>query len=167
MDEIVELRRRVELLESREAVREAMHRYWRVLDYKQWEELEDCFTEDADCDWGTAGWQAVGRQAIHAFLHGNESQHGMRLSHFGHNPEVRIDAGDPQLATGIFKLEDWVTLNGVTIMKGFGKYDMRFRRGPDGVWRIAKLRLLHDYREEFPRWIDGRRVATTPALDGG
>lgn len=102
MDEIVELRRRVELLESREAVREAMHRYWRVLDYKQWEELED-----------------------------------------------------------------WVTLNGVTIMKGFGKYDMRFRRGPDGVWRIAKLRLLHDYREEFPRWIDGRRVATTPALDGG
>jgi hypothetical protein len=24
---------------------------------------------------------------------------------------------------------------------------------------------LHDYREEFPRYIDGRRVSTTPALD--
>lgn len=167
MDEIAALRHRIEQLESREAVREAMYRYWRVLDYKLWAELEDCFTPDADCDWGTAGWQAVGHAQIRAFLHGNESQPGMRLSHFGHNPEVILDTADPAAATGIFKLEDWVTLDGVTIMKGFGQYTMRFRRGADGVWRISRLRLLHDYREEFPRWIDGRRVATTPALDKG
>lgn len=161
-----ELQRRVEILEAREAVRDAMHRYWRSLDYKQFDELGDCFTEDADADWGTGSWKAVGRKQIAGFLHANESGAGMRLSHFGHNPEVRID--DSLLeASGIFKLEDWVTLNGVTIMKGFGQYNMRFRRGPDGVWRISRLRLLHDYREEYQRYIDGRKVELTPALDTG
>ena len=165
MDEIAALRLRVDVLEAREAVREAMCRYWRVLDYKIWDELEDCFTEDADADWGTGNWQAVGRAQIRAFLHGNESQEGLRLSHFGHNAEVSVSPSDPGSASAIFKLEDWVTLNGVTIMKGFGQYRMQFRRGSDGVWRISRLRLLHDYREEFPRFIDGRRVSTTPALD--
>jgi hypothetical protein len=167
MSELEQLRRRIEVLESREEVREAMCRYWRVLDYKIWEQLEDCFTEDADADWGTGSWRAVGRAQIYAFLHGNEGDSGMRLSHFGHNPEVVMDAADPASANAIFKLEDWVTLNGVTIMKGFGQYRMQFRRGEDGVWRISRLRLLHDYREEFPRYIDGVRVATTPALDQG
>jgi hypothetical protein len=167
MDEMAELRRRIETLESREAVREAMCRYWRVLDYKLWEQLDDCFTEDADADWGTGNWQALGRAQIRAFLHGNESQEGLRLSHFGHNAEVSIDPADPAGASAIFKLEDWVTLQGVTIMKGFGQYRMQFRRGTDGIWRISRLRLLHDYREEFPRFVDGRRVATTPALDQG
>lgn len=165
MTELAELLRRIEILEAREAVREAMCRYWRVLDYKLWQELEDCFTEDADADWGTANWQAQGRGQIFEFLHSNEGQGGMRLSHFGHNAEVSIDADDPGKASAIFKLEDWVTLNGVTIMKGFGQYRMRFERGADGLWRISRLRLLHDYREEFPRYIDGVRVATTPALE--
>jgi hypothetical protein len=105
------------------------------------------------------------RAQIRAFLHGNESQDGLRLSHFGHNAEVSVSSADPGSASAIFKLEDWVTLSGVTIMKGFGQYRMQFRRGDDGIWRISRLRLLHDYREEFPRYIDGRRVSTTPALD--
>ena len=133
MDEIAELRRRIDILEAREAVREAMCRY--------------------------------SRAQIRAFLHGNESQDGLRLSHFGHNAEVSVSSADPGSASAIFKLEDWVTLSGVTIMKGFGQYRMQFRRGDDGIWRISRLRLLHDYREEFPRYIDGRRVSTTPALD--
>lgn len=84
---------------------------------KQRHELEDCFTEDADADWGTAGWNAVGRKNIYAFLHDNESRSDLRLSHFGHNPEVEILSEHE--ARAIFKLEDWVTIGGMTVMRGY------------------------------------------------
>lgn len=159
---IEELAARVLKLEAREAVREAMYRYWRTLDYKQWDDLRDCFTEDADADWGTAGWNAVGRDNIYAFLHDNESRADLRLSHFGHNPEVEVLSENE--ARGIFKLEDWVTIGGMTVMRGFGQYRMQFERGSDGTWRIKRLRLLHDFREENRVYIDGRAVELTPAL---
>lgn len=149
-------------LESKEAVRDAMCRYWRSLDYKQWDELEDCFTEDADADWGTAGWNAIGRKDIYAFLHDNESRSDLRLSHFGHNPEVEI-LGEGE-ARAIFKLEDWVTIGGMTVMRGFGQYNMLFEQGGDGVWRIKRLRLLHDFREESRVYVDGQPIELTPAL---
>lgn len=161
---IEELARRVLELETREAAREAMYRYWRALDYKLWDELADCFTEDADADWGTANWRARGREEICRFLHENESRPDMRLAHFGHNPEISVISETE--AEGRFKLEDWVTLGGMTIMRGFGQYDMLFRRGHDGTWRISRLRLLHAYREEYRRYIDGQAIELTPALEG-
>lgn len=48
MDEMAVLRRRIDTLGSRDAVREAMCRDWCVLDLTFRSELEDCFTEDAD-----------------------------------------------------------------------------------------------------------------------
>lgn len=150
------------ILEAKEAAREAMCRYWRSLDYKQWDELRDCFSEDADADWG-GSWKASGRQGIFDFLHANESRSDLRLSHFGHNPEITVLSEAE--ATGIFKLEDWVTIGGATVMKGFGQYTMRFVQEADGVWRIKTLRLRYDYREERDYYIDGVRMKLTPALD--
>ena len=160
---VAELVRRIAILEAKDGATMAMHRYWRVLDYKLFDQLEDCFTEDADCDWGTANWQAVGRKAIHAFLESNESRTDLRLSHFGHNTEITV-ISDRQ-ASGIFKLEDWVTMGGRTVMRGFGQYNMMFDKGDDGVWRINRLRLLHDYRDELRVYIDGKMLSMTPTLD--
>ena len=153
---------RLALLEAKDGAREAMFRYWRALDYKHWDILPDCFTEDADADWG-GDWKAKGRQAIFDFLHANESRADLRLSHFGHNPEITVVSATE--ATGIFKLEDWVTIGGATVMRGFGQYTMRFVRGGDEVWRISALRLTYDYREERNYFIDGVRMEITPALD--
>jgi steroid delta-isomerase len=154
---------RLAVLEAKDAVFAAMCRYWRALDYKQWDELPDCFTADADAHWGTEGWEGIGREAIVRFLHANESRSELRLSHFGHNAEITVTA--PDAAAGLFKLEDWVTVGGLTVMRGFGQYRMRFARGGDGVWRIARLRLQYDYREENQHYVDGRRLSITPALD--
>jgi len=153
---------RLMILEAKEGARDAMHRYWRSLDYKEWDELRDSFTEDADADWG-GSWKAVGRQGIFDFLHANESRRDLRLSHFGHNAEIAVVSESE--ATGIFKLEDWVTIGGATVMKGFGQYRMRFVRGADDVWRIQSLRLAYDYREERDYYVDGQRMKLTPALD--
>lgn len=163
LDRIAALTRRIEALEVKAAATETMHRYWRVLDYKLFDELGDCFTEDADADWGTANWQAIGRQAIVDFLYANESRPDLRLSHFGHNTEIMVR--DAREATGIFKLEDWVTIGGLTVMRGFGQYNMAFRRGEDDRFRISRLRLLHDYREENRVFLDGKMPSMTPSLD--
>ena len=163
-DLIAQLAKRVGILEAKDAAVHAMHRYWRVLDYKIFDDLKDCFTEEADCDWGTAGWQAIGRQKIYDFLHANESTSEIRLSHFGHNAEIAIL--DERTVSGIFKLEDWVTIAGRTIMRGFGQYNMIFTIGNDDVYRISRLRLQYDYREEYRVFVDGKMLASTPALDG-
>lgn len=162
-EQIASLSTTITTLEAKDAARHAMYRYWRVLDYKQFDQLTDCFTENADCDWGTAGWQAIGRQQIYDFLHTNESADQIRLSHFGHNDEITVL--DDRTVRGIFKLEDWVTHSGRTIMRGFGQYNMLFEKGDDGVYRISRLRLQYDYREETRYFIDGRMLSSTPALD--
>ena len=156
------LEERLAILEAKDGAREAMYRYWRSLDYKQWDELRDVFCENADADWG-GDWKAVGRQRIFDFLQANESRSDLRLAHFGHNPEITvINAAE---ATGIFKLEDWVTIGGATVMKSFGQYRMRFVREADGIWRIKELRLAYDYQERTDFYIDGVRMKLTPALD--
>ena len=159
---LAELETRLLKLEIKDAAREAMYRYWRALDYKQWQTLGDCFTEDADADWGTANWQAVGRENIYRFLHDNESREDLRLSHFGHNAEIEVISA--RQARGIFKLEDWVTIGGITVMRGFGQYNMVFETGNDDIWRIKRLRLLHDFREEHRQFIDGKMLSLTPSL---
>jgi len=156
------LEERLTILEAKEGAREAMHRYWRSLDYKEWDELLDVFAEDAEADWG-GDWKASGRKGIHDFLHANESRGDLRLSHFGHNPEITVLG--PDEATGIFKLEDWVTIGGVTVMKSFGQYRMRFAREADGAWRIKDLKLAYDYQERHDFYIDGVKMKLTPALD--
>lgn len=156
------LEERIRILEIKDASRMAMHRYWRCLDYKLFDELPDVFTEDAYGDWGMPTWRKNGRAEICAWLQANESQDGLRLSHFGHNPEIFVESDTE--SRGIFKLEDWVTMHGSTIMTGFGQYNMRFVEGEDGVWRIHRLHLVHNYREVTQRFIDGQMIQTTPEL---
>ena len=156
------LEQRIRRLEIIEAAKAAMYRYWRCLDYKLFDQLGDCFTETAEADWGDPTWRASGRAGIVTFLTANESRADIRLSHFGHNPEVTPLSDDE--AFGYFKLEDWVTMSGATVMKGFGRYDMKFKMGADGTWRIADLKLSYAYREETSRFIDDRRLEMTPGL---
>jgi hypothetical protein len=156
------LEERIRILEIKDASMMAMHRYWRCLDYKLFDELPDVFTEDAYGDWGMPTWRKTGRREICEWLEANESLPGVRLSHFGHNPEIFIESDTE--SRGIFKLEDWVTMNGMTIMTGFGQYNMRFVEGGDGVWRIRILNLVHNYRESVQRFIDGKMIETTPEL---
>ena len=46
-------------IEDTEAVKKAMFRYYRCLDFKLFDELGDCFTADVTADYGMPGWGAV------------------------------------------------------------------------------------------------------------
>jgi hypothetical protein len=160
---IADLESRLQILEDTEAVKKAMFRYYRCLDFKLFDELGDCFTEDVIADYGMPGWSAEGRDALVQFLSANESRDDYHVSHASHNEEVEIL--DATTAHGYFKLQDWVVMGGNTVMRGFGTYDMLFTKRDD-TWRIKDLKLHYAYREEHHVYIDNVLTPPlTPALD--
>jgi len=159
------LEERLRIIEIKDAAAHVMYRYWRCLDYKLFDELPDVFTEDATGDWGNPAWCKNGRAEICAWLEANESRPDMRLSHFGHNPELFV-ISDIE-AHGIFKLQDLVMIGGMKIMAGFGQYRMVFVECDDGAWRIKTLNLNYAYRESNLHFIDDQMLMTTPELSTG
>jgi SnoaL-like domain len=155
---------RLRIIEIKDAAAHVMYRYWRCLDYKLFDELPDVFAEDAYGDWGMPTWRKTGRAEICEWLHANESQPDLRLSHFGHNPEIFVI--DDKEAHGIFKLQDLVMVGGMKIMAGFGQYRMVFVECDDGAWRIKKLNLNYAYRESMQHFVDDTMLMTTPELSG-
>jgi hypothetical protein len=155
------IEQRLQRLEDIEAVKQTMYLYWRALDDRLWDELPECFTKDATADYGMPAWKRRGRKAVIAFLFENESGADYRVSHAGHNAEITIVDGDN--ARGLFKLHDWVVMNGTTAMRGFGQYDVNFVRRK-ARWRIRKLKLHYTYREEHTVFIDNKRTQVTAAL---
>jgi hypothetical protein len=146
---------RLQVLEDLEAVKQTMYRYWRCLDEKASDaELRECFTEDVVGDYGMPGWQAHGRDELLRFLT-PERRPEMQISHGGHNPEVELL--DATTARGRFRLHDWVTLEGRTTMRGFGRYDVRFRK-VGGAWRISRIDLRYQYREQHHLFVDNEDV---------
>ena len=146
---------RLQALEDVEAVKKTMYRYWRCLDDKLPDaELRDCFTEDVVGDYGMPGWQANGRDELLRWLT-PERRPEMQLSHGGHNPEVELL--DASTARGRFRLHDWVTVDGKTTMRGFGRYDVVFVK-QGGVWRIRRIDLRYQYREEHHLFVDNVNV---------
>ena len=67
-------------------------------------------------------------------------------------------------ATGFFKLHDWVIIEPATSYRGFGHYTDRFLREADGRWRIQRLELSYEYKEEHVRYIGNEPPAPTPAM---
>jgi hypothetical protein len=130
---------RLQALEDTEAVKKAMFRYYRCLDFKLFDELSDCFTENVTADYGMPGWGARGRDELVGFLVANESREDYRVSHSSHNEEIE---------------------------SGFGLYDMEFEKSDR--WRIRTLKLHYVYREEYHVYIDNVPTPSlTPALGSG
>ena len=125
-----------------EAVRQLKARYFRLMDTKRWDEWRDVFTDDllvwVPDDSGVED-PTVGRDA---FVEGTRAFiEAVTTIHHGHMSEVRVD-GDT--ATGITAMEDhlwWPPGGPMAHMWGTGWYEETYRRGDDGEWRIATMRL--------------------------
>ena len=163
MTELEALAKRVRELEDLRAVEQAMHAYWYALDFKDWDALVDCFTEDVEADYGRPDWRHQGRDRLVAWLRENEGGDSYRVSHAGHNPRVELLGDDT--ARGLFKLHDWVRIEPAVTLRGWGHYQMEFLRGKDGRWRIRRLALDYVYKEEIVKYLGNDPPQITPALD--
>jgi hypothetical protein len=129
-----------------EEIRQLKYRYLRSIDLKLWDLLADVLTPDATADYGTPAYgqplRLAGRDEIVAFMRANLGPNVITV-HFAGQPEIAID-GDT--ATGTWVFEDTVIATEYqVVIRGAAFYEDRYRRGPDGAWRIAHTGYQRTY----------------------
>jgi len=128
-----------------EAIKRLKYRYLRCLDQKRWDELAECFTEDARSSYGGGRYAFAGRDAIMDFLRKSMGAPSFLSSHRVHHPEIELTG--PDTATGIWALEDTVieTRAGITI-RGAAFYEDEYVKR-DGAWKIRFTGYKRTYEE--------------------
>jgi hypothetical protein len=121
-----------------EEIRQLKYRYFRTLDLKQWDEFGDCLAEDVVARYGTQAMDQPlhfdSRDAVVAYM-SEQLGPGIVTVHIANHPEISVD-GDT--ATGSWGFEDTVIVPDFKVyIRGAGYYRDQYRRGSDGVWRIA------------------------------
>jgi uncharacterized protein (TIGR02246 family) len=153
-------------LHELEAIKRLKYRYLRCLDQKRWEEMAECFTEDATCSYGGGRYAFEGREAILEFLRRSMGAPSFLSSHRVHHPE--IDFTSPTSARGVWALEDTVieTRAGITI-RGAAFYQDEYVK-QDGCWRIRATGYQRTYEEvESRKDRPGLRLTASAWETGG
>ncbi len=146
MADTTELERMIRVLQDTEAIKKLKARYWRCLDKKLWDEMNEVFAEDATVDYGYGpDSQLQGRKAIVQSFIDILGPDTVTTAHGGHSPEIEI-TGDTT-ATGIWALHDYVIMQPDTRMMGWGHYEEEYVK-ENGQWRIKRVRLTR-IREEW------------------
>jgi len=145
--EIKRLRREIEVLKDIEAIKQLKGRYFRFIDCKLWDELADCFTEDAVTTYSNDREHYEGREAIMKFLKGAMDMPVLTM-HQGHHPEITITS--ETTAVGKWALEDYIiTLKNKGIQCAAFYHDEYVK--VDGRWKIKSTGYDLVYREMWDR----------------
>jgi N-acyl-D-aspartate/D-glutamate deacylase len=148
-----------------EELRHLRARYCRFVDAKQWEELKGLLTPD----YRHFATNTVGAEPVQVAASAEDYLDRIRQITTGATtvhacvmPD--IDLTGPATATGLWSMTDVVshpTDPGMRFI-GRGHYRDDYRRGEDGVWRIAVTRLTRQRLDRLPV----REAGPAPALPG-
>jgi bile-acid 7alpha-dehydratase len=142
-------------LQEIEAIKRLKYKYMRCLDLKRWDELAECFTEDATAAYSDGKYSFTGREQIMEFLRSALSPSTMVYRHRVHHPE--IDLTSPTTATGTWALDDTViqTTAKVTIRGAAFYHDEYVKVGEQ--WKLKSTGYQRVFEEMVSR-------ADTPSL---
>ena len=145
-----DLERRLRALEDVEAIKRLKYRYWRTLDLKLWDELAECFAEEATASYGDGKYTFAGREAILKFLRDSLGEaSGSVTIHHGHHPEIDLTGEDG--ATGAFALYNYMFNERANRGIRIGAYyEDRFVR-IGGEWKIRHVGYRTLFHEEWKR----------------
>lgn len=144
MADLAELERRLIVLEDIEAIKKLKAKYWRCMDKKLWNEMEEVYTEDATQDAGD--WHVQGGKAIVQATKKSltEQTGGAATAHGGHSPEIEITSD--ATARGIWALQDYLVWKSGRKYLGFGHYEDEYiKRG--GQWKIKSTKITRLFEE--------------------
>jgi hypothetical protein len=132
-------------LEDIEAIKQLKYKYMRCLDQKLWDEIVECFTDDAVAAYSGGKYSFDGRDAIVSFLSQSMGRESFLSSHRVHHPEIELTGDDT--ATGVWALEDVVidTEHEITIRGAAFYRDEYVRIG--GRWKIRSTGYRRTYEE--------------------
>jgi hypothetical protein len=149
-----------------EQIKRLKYKYLRCLDQKLWDEMVECFTEDAVAEYSGGRYTYNGRQAILDFLRRSMGAESFHSSHRVHHPELELTS--ETTATGVWALEDVVveTKWEITI-RGAAFYRDEYVK-EQGRWRIRRTGYLRTYEEIQPRKdVPGLRLTASWWATGG
>jgi hypothetical protein len=127
-----------------EAIKRLKYKYMRCLDLKRWDEMEECFTEDARSAYSSGKYSFQGRDRILEFFRTAMGPE-MITTHHVHHPEVELTS--ESTATGRWALEDTVIhLTHDITLRGAAFYEDEYVK-EDGQWRIASTGYERIYEE--------------------
>ena len=136
-------------LHELEAIKRLKYKYMRCLDQKRWDEMADCFTDDAVAEYSGGKYTYEGRDAILGFFRVAMGSTSFLSSHRVHHPE--IDLTGPTTATGTWALEDVVVdASRDFSLRGAAFYTDEYVK-VDGGWRIRRTSYLRSYEENQMR----------------
>ena len=146
MAELADLETQIRVLGDIEAIKKLKAKYWRCIDKKLWDELEDCFVEYAVADYGK-NLNFQGRKAIIQFLKDNLGSDSVITVHQGHNPEIEITSDTT--ARGIWALHDYLVFQPNITINGWGHYEDEYVK-QNGEWKKKSIKETR-LREEWTR----------------
>lgn len=155
MADVSELEARMKKLERAQAVRDDIeaikrlkYRYFRCLDSKLWDDLAQCFTEDATTSYSGGKYTYQGRDAIMKFL--SEGLGPTMISmHHGHHPEIEITG--KTTARGIWALHDYVIVTQSNVsLRGASFYHDEYVK-VRGEWKIKHTGYDRVFEEIWDR----------------
>ena len=143
----------LEKLLAIEEIRQLRPKYFRVIDAKQFDELEEIFTPDAVFDSREAvadpikgqypGFPvspvSVGREAVVQGIIAGMPE-ALQSCHMGHTGEIEILSDTT--AKGVIPFSDRLIIPGVLATAGYGYYFDEYEK-IDGKWRIKSAVLKH------------------------
>lgn len=134
---------RITRLEDIEAIRALQARYQRCVDLRLWDELADCFAEDAVSEYDSGKLSYEGREAIIGFLRKALTK-SISCSHLIHGGE--IERTDAEHATGIWYLEDYLLHKWFFVkMHGAAIYHIHYTKH-NNEWRISRIGYERNYQ---------------------
>jgi hypothetical protein len=142
-------------------------RYFRYMDLRMWTEFRDLFIDELELYIEhTPTPQATeptirGADNLVAYLAASDPR--KVTIHQGHMPDIEFV--DAHSATGIWAMFDWVDDPGRgRASKGYGYYHERYVRCPDGMWRIASVRLTRLRANAVPHLESDLKGSIDPAI---
>ncbi|HZN12648.1 MAG TPA: nuclear transport factor 2 family protein [Acidimicrobiales bacterium] len=131
-----------------EAIKRVKYKYVRCLDQKLWDEIVDCFTEDAVAAYSGGKYHFEGRDAIVAFLVESMGAEDFLSAHRVTQPEIDLVGTDR--ATGTWGLVDEVLVKQHSVrVRGAAFYSDEYVK-VGGQWRIARTGYTRTYEEFLP-----------------
>ena len=128
-----------------ELIKRLKYKYMRCLDQKRWDEMGDCFVDDAVAEYSGGKYTYEGRDAILDFFRAAMGSTSFLSSHRVHHPE--IDLTSATTATGTWALEDVVVdATRDFSLRGAAFYTDEYVKA-DGAWRIRRTSYLRSFEE--------------------
>jgi hypothetical protein len=131
-----------------EEIKRLKYKYVRCIDQKLWDEIRDCFVEDAVASYSDGKYHYEGRDAIIGFLVKSMGDASFLSAHRVTQPEIELVGSDR--ATGTWALVDEVLVqaHGVRV-RGAAFYSDEYVK-VDGQWRITRTGYTRTFEEFVP-----------------